>query len=252
MATENEAVMVTVTGLKPGQSITLTMAGSAEAPATQPHTWQRMAEDKGIWIGPSGHASRTPPEPPPYDEESTFASPMTDTATAFSPWGAPAPEAFKGSEQKHRAQEEELDYDPDVTAQMNFPPYLENNDLKRAREIIDCIQLVPEFVQEGGVVFAGLVHHIQSELDQPEEEDGPRGEDYEPKRPVVFKQVMQDHSREVYQFIRACKGLTRAVMQASSDPTDRKGARIVAEKIAAISAALGGVLHTYLEYPWKV
>jgi hypothetical protein len=251
MGTENEAVTVTVTGLKPGQSITLTMSEPAEVKAEQPRTWQRIAEDKGIWIGPSGHASRTPTEPPPYEDQDTFTSPITDTATAFSPWGGLAPDAFKGSEEKHRAQEE-LDYDPDVTAQMNFPPYLENNDLKKARDIIDQIQLVPEFVQEGGVIFAGLVEHIQNEIDAPEEEDGPRGLDYEPKRPVVFKQVMQDHSREVYQFIRACKGLTRAVMQASSDPTDRKGARIVAEKIAAISAALGGVLHTYLEYPWKV
>jgi hypothetical protein len=251
MATENEAVTVTVTGLQPGQSITLTMSPPSKPASASPHTWQKMAEQKGIWIGPSGHASHEPTKPPPYKEESTFASPMTDTATAFSPWGTPAPEAFRGSVEKNRA-EEPLDYDPDVTAQMNFPPYLENNDLKKARDIIDKIQLVPEFIQEGGVVFAGLVHHIQSEIDQPEEEDGPRGLDYEPRRPVVYQQVMQDHSREVYQFIRACKGLTRAVMRASSDPTDRKGARIVAEKIAAISAALGGVLHTYLEYPWKV
>ena len=192
-----------------------------------------------LWMGGS-----SPPAP------ESFTSPVSEMQPAFSPWGGPAPVAFDQNHQHQQEPEEDLGFDPEVTAQMAFPPYLEG-DLKKARELIDRIPLNPTQAAEGGLIFAGLVDGIRQELEEPEEPDGPRGEDYEPRRPVLFKKTMANHSREVYQFIRSCRGLTYAVMRASADPSDRAGARIIAEKIAAISAALGGLLHTFLEYPWK-
>ena len=107
-----------------------------------------------------------------------------------------------------------------------------------------------EAAQEGSVIWAGFIQTWKQGF-------GIEGVP-QPDRAKLLTETMTLYSLHTFAFIRACGGLTSAVINVStmpSNPADRKEwkkeCRIIAENIAQVSSILCPPLCQFLEYPWK-
>lgn len=100
----------------------------------------------------------------------------------------------------------------------------------------------PEAVQAGSASWYGLIELWEQGFGQDLAD--------QPNRTEALLQTMNQHSSDVFAFLRYCDGLTRAVVTCFPH-MDRKRARQIAENVAQVASAMGipGIAD-HLEYPY--